>query len=112
VVKSEGVIDDVEIGGPAQKGGLSPGLKIISANGRQFSPGALRDAVESAAKSSEQIEVVAKDGEYSKTYWIDYRGGERYPHLDRQLGKTDLLRAITQPRAGGAVSGTVSLTAP
>ena len=51
---------------------------------------------------------MAKDGDYSSTYWIDYRGGEKYPHLDRQIGKTDLLRAISQPR----LESPIALTAP
>lgn len=108
IVKSEGAVDDVEIGGPAQKGGIAPGVKITSVNGRQFSTGALREAVQKSAANGDLIEIVAKDGEYSSTYWIDYRGGEKYPHLDRQIGKNDLLRAIGQPRAEGAAA----LTAP
>lgn len=104
LVKSEGAVDDVEIGGPAQKGGIAPGVKITSVNGRRFSSSALREAVQKSAGNGDLIEIVAKDGEYSSTYWIDYHGGEKYPHLDRQIGKNDLLRAIGQPRADGAVT--------
>jgi predicted metalloprotease with PDZ domain len=108
VVKSEGAVDDVEIGGPAQKGGIAPGIKITSVNGHQFSVSSLREAVQNSASTGDLIEIVAKDGEYASTYWIDYHGGEKYPHLDRQIGKSDLLRAIGLPKAEGAAV----LTAP
>ena len=107
VVKSEGGVDDVEIGGPAQKSGIAPGVRITSVNGRRFNPSALREAVQAAQKNGDLIEVVAKDGDYSNTYWIDYHGGEKYPHLDRQIGRTDLLRAITLPRTEAAMSLTI-----
>jgi predicted metalloprotease with PDZ domain len=99
IVNSEGVVDDVEIGGPAQKGGIAPGARITSVNGRQFTPGVLREALQAAAKNGGLTELAVKNGEYFSTHRIEYRGGEKYPHLERRKAKSDLLNAIVQPRA-------------
>jgi hypothetical protein len=42
--------------------------------------------------------LVAKNGDYFSTHKVDYRGGERYPHLERMNGKPDLLMEIVRPR--------------
>ena len=37
------------------------------------------------------IELLAENGEFYKTYRLDYHGGDRFPHLERIAGKPDLL---------------------
>ena len=98
VVKGEGVVEDVEIGGAVQKAGVAPGAHITSVNGRQFTAALLREAVQNAAVRGEPIELVVKNGDYFSTHRVDYRGGERYPHLERESGKPDLLTEIVRPR--------------
>src|SRR6266853_859724 len=98
VVKGEGVVEDVEIGGAVQKAGVAPGAHITSVNGRQFTAALLREAVQNAASGGEPIELVVKNGDYFSTHRVDYRGGERYPHLERESGKPDLLTEIVRPR--------------
>ncbi len=98
VVKSDGAVEDVEIGGPVQKAGIAPGARITSVNGRQFTAAQLRDAVQSAASSGEPIELVVKNGDYFSTHNVDYRGGEKYPHLERAAGKADMLAEIVRAR--------------
>jgi len=89
-VKEDGTIADVQFGGPAQKAGVAPAMKVIAVNGRQFTPTVVREAV--AAKKP--VELLVKDGEYYKTYRVDYTGGERYPHLVRDSASADLLTGI------------------
>jgi predicted metalloprotease with PDZ domain len=98
--KEDGMIEDVRMGGPAQKAGVAPATKIIAVNGRRFNPQLLHDAV--AAKSAAPLEIMVEDGEFFKTFRIDYHGGEKYPHLVRDESKPDLLTAITAPHAGGS----------
>ncbi len=93
-VKSEGLVEDVAIGGPAQKAGLAPGAKITSVDGRAFSPTVLREA----AASSEPVELMVRNGEHISTHKVDYHGGEKYPHLEREIGKPDLLAEILRSR--------------
>jgi len=99
IVNGEGWVSDVAIGGPAQKAGIAPGSKITSIEGRGFSLNALREAVQSASTNHAPIEVVVKSGAQSSGRRVDYQGGERYPHLERDPGKPDILTAIIQPRA-------------
>jgi predicted metalloprotease with PDZ domain len=99
VVKSDGAVEDVEIGGPVQKAGLAPGTRITSINGRQFTPALLREAVQMAGNGGEPIELVVKNGDYFSTHSVDYRSGEKYPHLERASGRPDLLTEIVRARA-------------
>jgi len=38
-----------------------------------------------------------ENGEFYRTYSLDYHSGERYPYLEREIAKTDLLGAIIKP---------------
>ena len=98
IVKSDGAVEDVEVGGPVQKAGIAPGARITSVNGRQFTAALLREAVQSAANGGDSIELVVKNGDYFSTHSVDYRGGEKYPHLERAAGRPDLLMEIVRPR--------------
>jgi predicted metalloprotease with PDZ domain len=97
-VKSDGLVGDVVIGSPAQKGGVAPGATITSVNGRQFTATVLREEVQGAAKSSELMEFVVKNGDHLSTHKVDYHGGGRYAHLVPRNGKPDMLTEIVQPR--------------
>lgn len=99
LVKSDGLVADVVMGGPAQKAGVVPGATITSVNGRQFTATVLREEVQGAAKTTDPLELTVRSGEYTSTRKVDYHGGERYPHLTRQNGKPDMLTEIVEPRA-------------
>jgi predicted metalloprotease with PDZ domain len=99
-VKSEdGTIGDVRYGGPAQLAGLSPSVKLIAVNGRQFNPIILREAVAKTATDSKPIELLVKNGEFYQTFRVSYRGGEKYPHLVRNPAVPDLLTEIIKSKA-------------
>ena len=70
-------------GGPAQKAGVAPSVKLIAVNGRQFNPTVLREAVAKTATDSKPIELLVKNGEFYQTFRVAYHGGEKYPHLVR-----------------------------
>jgi len=97
-VKDDGTIADIAFAGPAGKAGISPSTRVIAVNGRQFSATELREAIDRAVKDSKPLELLIKDGEYYKTYRVDYHGGERYPHLVRDESTTDLLTEIIAPK--------------
>jgi len=59
----------------------------------------LREAVRKAASDSKPVELLVKTGEYYETHRIDYRGGERYPHLVRDSEAPDILSQIIAPKA-------------
>ncbi len=95
----DGGIDDVAIESPAFKAGLAPSTKLIAVNKRQYNSTLLREAIQAAAKDGKPIELMVKSGDYFQTFNVDYRGGERYPHLVRNESAPDLLTAIITPLA-------------
>ncbi len=96
--EEDGTISDVQYGGAAQKAGISPSVKLIAVNNRQFTSTVLREAVAKTATDPKPLELLVKNGEYYEVHRIDYRGGERYPHLVRDTAQPDLLTAIITPK--------------
>jgi len=102
--KDGGRILDVIPGSPAAQAGVAPGLTLVAVNGRHWSPDVLRAAVRDAKGGSEPIELLLENAGYYKTYRVDYHGGERYPHLERDASRPDLLGQIIHPRASPAAT--------
>jgi predicted metalloprotease with PDZ domain len=98
-IKDDTTVIDVRVGSPAQKAGIAPAVKAIAVDNRQYSPVVLREALARAAKTPEPIDLLVRDGEIYKTFHIDYHQGEKYPHLERDESKPDLLTAIVKPHA-------------
>ena len=93
----DGKISDVRWDGPAFKAGIASSGTLVAVQGREFSPERLKDAVAASAKGV-PVELLVKNGENYRTYHLDYRGGLRYPHLERITGAPDRLTAILAPR--------------
>ena len=68
---------------------MAPATRIIAVNGRQFSIGVLHHAVQDSVRSTTPLTLLIRDGEYYKTYSLDYHGGEKFPHLVRDETKPD-----------------------
>jgi predicted metalloprotease with PDZ domain len=94
LVREDGSIADVLYGGPAQKAGVAPAVKLIAVNGRQYTATVLREAV----ARKQPVDLLVKNGEFYSTIRVDYTGGERYPHLVREQSTPDLLTAIISPK--------------
>ena len=86
-------------GGPAQKAGLAPSVKLIAVNTRQYTPTVLREAIARTATDAKPIELLVKNGEFYQTFRVNYQGGEKYPHLTRDSATPDLLTSIIAPKA-------------
>jgi predicted metalloprotease with PDZ domain len=99
IVKDDGSLLDVSPDSPAGKAGLAPGMKLISINGRGWSGDALHDAIAATKTNAAPLEFLVENGSFQQTYKLDYRGGERYPHLERDAAKPDLLSEIIKPHA-------------
>jgi predicted metalloprotease with PDZ domain len=99
-----GQILDVIPGSPAERAGLAPGMQLVAVDERKWSPDLLRDAIRRAKESKEPIELLAENGDYFRTYRIDYHGGERYPHLDVIAGQPDVLTEIVKMKAAAVAA--------
>lgn len=91
-------ITDVLWDGPAFDAGLTIGTEIRAVNGFKYDAEGLRRAL-TDAKSGAPLELLVQSGDRFRTIRFDYRGGQRYPALERipdtpdRLG--DILRART-----------------
>jgi predicted metalloprotease with PDZ domain len=99
VVDHDGLIGDVIHEGPAYKAGIGPGMKITAVDDRQFSLEALKDSIDEAKSTTSPIRLTIANGPQVQTYSIDYHGGLRYPHIERNNAAPDFLDDIIQPLA-------------
>jgi predicted metalloprotease with PDZ domain len=93
-VNKEGTVTDVNPNLAGAKAGLAPGMKITNVGGRDFSSEAVHSAIVASKNNSSPIVIVAENGGFKETYNLNYTGGERYPHLERDAAKPDLLSEI------------------
>lgn len=93
-----GKITLVQWDGPAFKAGLTTAGTITGVNGEAFSPDRLRSAVAATKGNGPAIELLVKTGEVIETVKIDYKGGLRYPNLERIPDKPAYLDDILKAR--------------
>jgi predicted metalloprotease with PDZ domain len=91
-------ITGVQWEGPAFKAGLTIGAKVLAVNGVAFDTDRLKEAIGDAKRKGTPLALLVKTGDRFKTVDIDYRGGLRYPRLERIEGTPDLLSAIYAPK--------------
>jgi predicted metalloprotease with PDZ domain len=97
-IKEDGNIIDVLPGSPSAKAGIGPGMKLVAVNGRRYAPKNLRTAI-AATKAGKHLELLVENTEYFETHQLDYQDGERYPQLERDPSKPDVLQQIIAPLA-------------
>jgi predicted metalloprotease with PDZ domain len=99
-VGDDGVVTDVLPDSPSAKAGLSPGMKLMGVNGMKFSTTALKEAVAKSNKPQSRLQLLTQlTDDTIRTMNVRYRGGARYPHLERDASIPDLLSEIAAPHA-------------
>ena len=96
---SDGRIRWVGWGSPAFEARLARDVQVVAVNGLAFSGTRLKNAVRDAAAGGAAIELLVRQADSFRTVSIDYRGGLRYPHLQRARGGKDHLTDILSPRS-------------
>ena len=99
VLRDDGGVVDVIAGGAADRAGLGAGMKVIGVNSRRWKTELLHDAIKEAKGGTDPIELLMENGDAFKTCRVDYHDGDRYPHLERDSARPDLLTVILEPRA-------------
>ena len=99
LLKDDGTVLDVNPSLSAFKAGLAPGMKIHAVNGRAWSTDVLREAIAAAKNNTTSIQLVIENGSFTQTIQLNYHGGERYPHLERDPSKPDIISEIIKPLA-------------
>jgi len=97
-VDREGEIKEVLWNGPAFKAGLAPASRIVAVDEVAFDIDRFKAAIKAAQQTSAPISLIVREGERFRTVLLDYHGGLRYPHLERDPSRPDLLEAIFAPR--------------
>jgi predicted metalloprotease with PDZ domain len=98
VIASDGRLTDVQWEGPAYEKGLTVGNQIIAVNGIAYSAERLKDALKDKAKTAGPIDLLMRDGDRYRTVSIEYHGGLRYPHLQRDTTSPAILDQIFAAR--------------
>jgi predicted metalloprotease with PDZ domain len=98
----DGKVTATQWDSPAFNAGIVTGAKLLAVNGVGYEPEALQKAI-TAAKGGAPLELLVQRGDRFQTVRIDYRGGLRWPWLERLAGAKgpgglDLLLAPRRPR--------------
>jgi len=101
-LQEDGTVVDVIPDLPAAQAGVAPAMKVIAVNARKWSPEVMRAAVKATKTATGPLELLVENDEFLKTHALDYHGGERYPHLERDANQPDLLQQIVKPLSAAA----------
>ena len=99
LLKDDGAVEDSIVTMPAYKAGISPGMKVVAVNGREFTPQVLRQAIKAGLNATGPLSLKVLNNGHYKTCAVDYHGGEKFPHLVREAGRPDLLDEMLKPLA-------------
>ena len=99
-LQKDGKVDSVQWGSPAFKAGLNIAVQVVAVNGRSFKAERLGDAITANKEGEAPLALLLKEGDLYRTVTVDYRGGLRYPRLERIANTPERLNAgLLAPRA-------------
>jgi predicted metalloprotease with PDZ domain len=98
VLEKDGKIKEVLWNSPAFKAGLSPSTQIVAVNDVAFEPDRFKEVIKAAQHSTTATSLIVREGDRFRTVALDYHGGLRYPHLERDADRPALLDAILEPK--------------
>lgn len=90
-VQKDGKLASVRWDGPAYLAGLSGAMQLVAVNARAYKPEVLAQAVTANQDGKAPLALLVRDGDFYRTITIDYRGGLRYPRLERIPGTPERL---------------------
>ncbi len=94
---ANGAIGDVLVTGPAFRAGLAPGMRLVQVAGQPYTPARLLAAIQASPRQPVTL-TYSNQGNLT-TATLDYRGGQKYPHLVRIAGTPDILdNSVLRPR--------------
>jgi len=98
LLQDDGTVLDSAPGMSGYSAGIVPGLRLVTVNGQRFSLSTMEQAVRQT-KTGGGLELLIANGNFTSLQRLDYHGGIKYPHLERESSKPDLLKQIASPRA-------------
>jgi predicted metalloprotease with PDZ domain len=97
-VIADGALTEVFWGSPAFDAGLTKGMTLVAVNDLAYKPERMDAALRGNRDGRSPLRLLVKDGELYRTVTIDWRGGPRYPRLERVPGTQDRLAEALRPR--------------
>ncbi len=94
MLSDSGSVLDVIHGSPAYDAGIGPGMKITAVDRKEFSPDVLTQAITTAKSNAAPIQLMVANGPQFQSDSLNYHGGLRYAHLQRDSAKPDYLTQI------------------
>ena len=91
---SDARIGSVLWGGVAFQAGMAPGATLVAVNNRAYKAELLKLAVTNNKGGLAPIELLLREGDQYRTLRLDYRGGLRFPKLERVEGSDDRLGGL------------------
>jgi predicted metalloprotease with PDZ domain len=99
IVDKDNVVSFVAWDSPAAKAGVTAGMKILAVDGLAYEADRLKKSIQRAAGAKSPIELIVQLDQRFRTLRVDYHGGLRYPHLERDPSRPAMLDDILAPRA-------------
>lgn len=96
-LKKDGEVTSVVWGSAAWRAGLVVGAKVLSVDGQPYQGSVIKSAI-SASRADRPIELQVARGQEEYSLSLTWKGGLRYPHLERVAETPDLLDDILRPR--------------
>lgn len=96
LIEDDGTVLDSAPGMSGYNAGIVPGMQLTGVNGAKFSLAVIEEAVRRTRENGKLALQVA-NGNSSAVHRLDYHEGLKYPHLQRDPSKPDLLREISAP---------------
>jgi predicted metalloprotease with PDZ domain len=97
-VGNDGKVGSVLWDSAAFNAGITVGSEILAVNGRKFSGDAIKQAIKDAATGGGAPQLLIHDGDVYKTVALDWKGGLRYPRLEKVGKGPGTLDALLAPR--------------
>lgn len=97
LLDADGSVIDIITGSPADRAGLAPGMKLVAVGGRKYTREILHAALQEGKSSTRPLALLCSNHDFYSTYQIDYHGGERFPALERDPSRPDLLSTMLKP---------------
>ena len=100
----KGTVTDTMWDGPGFNAGLVDGAQIVAVNGEAYSEDVIKNAITDAKAGDGKIALLIKRGEQYLPASIEYKGGLRYPWLEKSGTGEQGLDRLLAPKTGAAAS--------
>ena len=99
IVAKRGNLGEIVWDSPAFQAGILPGggATITAVNDQPFTPEAIKSAIQST-KNGSPLKLTIKRGAATDSFLLNWKGGPRYPRIERNLATPALLDQILTPR--------------